>query len=128
MVQMQAAVPREYPFYQPYFYAGVTAGYGRTTWDMLVTTDTLPSFQVSTPIDASNMGIIWGGFIGYQFTKLFAIEAAYERYPDTVIYLPTISFYPVDQFTSHTEIFSAIMKFILPLGHSKINAFLDAGV
>ena len=122
-----AAGDRIYPFHYPRFYAGLAVGYGETTWNELVTDD--PLVEVSTPIETHDFGTLWGGFLGYQFGRSFALEATYMRYPNTRIFLDDFTFYyPLTEFTTHSQVFSAIGKFIIPLANDRINAFLDAGI
>lgn len=122
-----AVVGRVYPFHYPHFYAGFTLGYGETTWKELDSDDFL--VEVSVPKESHDYGTTWGGFIGYQFGRSFAVEAKYMRYPNTRLILDDFTFYyPLTEFTTHIQVFSAIGKFILPLANSRINAFLNAGV
>jgi len=114
-------------FNHSFLYAGVSLNYAKTTWSELCSQDTI--VEVSTPYATQDEGISWGGVVGYEFSNLFAIEANYTRYPDTIIYIDSFSFYyPVTQFTSHTEAASLIGKIILPLINDRIDAFLDAGI
>lgn len=122
-----AIVVPNYPFHYPHFYLGLTLGYGETTWNELDSDDYFVT--VSVPKESDDYGNTWGGFIGYQFGRYFALEAKYRRYPNTRITLDDFSFYyPLKAYTTHTQVFSSIGKFILPLANSRINAFIDAGV
>ena len=122
-----AVVERVYPFHYPHFYVGLAMGYGETTWHELATDDVL--VEVSTPEETHDFGTLWGGFLGYQFGRSFALEATYMRYPNTRIIFDNFSFYyPITEFTTHTQVYSAIGKFIIPLANYRVSAFLDAGV
>ncbi len=110
-----------------HFYTGLAIAYGETTWNQLRTHDLL--VEVSAPKETHDSGSTWGGFIGYQFKKNFAIEAHYMRYPNTRLIFDNFSFYyPVTELTTRTQVYSAITKFILPLSNSHISSFLDAGI
>lgn len=122
-----AEICRTPPFHYPRLYAGLSIGYGQTTWPELVTKDKL--VYVSAPVEAHDFGTIWGVFLGYQFGRSFALEANYTRYPNTRLFFDEYTFYyPVREFTTHTQVFSTLAKFIIPIANSRINAFLDAGV
>lgn len=122
-----AVVSRDYPFHYPHFYAGLGIGYGETTWNELATNDFLA--QVSAPKETHDFGTVWSAFLGYQFGRSFALEATYTRYPNTRLVFDEYSFYyPITEFTTHSQVYSLIGKFILPLANSRINAFLDAGI
>lgn len=122
-----AVVNRSYPFHYPHLYAGLSIGYGETTWHELATDDILAQF--SAPKSAHDFGTLWGGFIGYQFGRSFALEATYMRYPNTRIVLDDFSFYyPLIEFTTRTQAYSLIGKFMIPLANSRFSVFLDAGV
>lgn len=115
------------PFHFRHFYAGVSVGYGETSWRELASNDDLVS--VSVPFSAHDYGALWGGFLGYQFGDSFALEATYRRYPNTRISFDEYSFYfPSVEFSSTNQVYSLISKFILPFANYRLNAFLDAGV
>ncbi len=115
-------------FNYPHFYLGGSIAYGETTWPQLTTDD--PMVSLSAPESAVDFGTTWGGFIGYQFDRAFAVEAIYVRYPNTrLIFNNLFSFYyPLTEMVTRTQVYSAIGKLLFPLANARINVFIDAGV
>ncbi len=117
------------------FYAGITAGYGSTTWQGLVPSENKRNLamSMSTPIDVAEGGALWGLFAGYEFSPFFALEGSYNRYPNAKVTFDTESIFTFDNngmsyFTTHTETLSAIGKIMLMIPHTKIRAYSSAGV
>jgi hypothetical protein len=113
-------------FPHSHLYAGLTLAHGETAWKNLVSDDFI--VQISAPKSAEDYGTAWGGFLGYQFGQQFALEATYLRYPNTRILLDEFSFYyPITDLTTHTQAYSMIGKFILPVANGRVSVYLDAG-
>lgn len=112
------------------FYAGVLLGYGSTDWDRLSSSDLL--VNISTLKKADDDGLAWGLFAGVDIIPHFGLEFDYTRFANTTIQLSPFTIYNVPTnkltFTSKTELYSLIGKFMVPIPHTPIRAFADAGV
>ncbi len=64
-------------------YVGLLTGYGSTTWQELVGTDT--ASWASTPNSAKEGGLLWGLVLGYDFNPHIGIELAYLHLPQAAI-------------------------------------------
>lgn len=116
-------------------YAGVMGGYGSTTWTGLVPLkeDQNIAMSLSTPIGASEGGVVWGFFAGYELIPTFAIEAGYTRYQNAKIVFDPISIFTYEhdeltEFVSKTETVSLMGKFMLFIPHTKIKAYSSLGM
>ncbi|MDR3476428.1 MAG: outer membrane beta-barrel protein [Gammaproteobacteria bacterium] len=114
------------------FYVGVSAGYGATTWNHLVSTNQTAAMTLSTPIKTHENGAAWGFFGGYELMPTFAIEAAYTRYPSAKVYFDDMSLFTFDynatEFNSRTEALSASAKFMIFIPTTTIRAFSTVGI
>ncbi len=116
-------------------YAGISGGYGSTTWNGLV-----PSLQnqnvalnISTPTFVQEGGGVWGLFAGYEFSPYFAIEANYARYSDATVTFDPDSLFAFDNngrtvLTTHTQMASIMGKVMLIIPHTTLRLYSSAGV
>jgi hypothetical protein len=106
------------------FYAGLTVGYGTTTWDGLVgTPDEAFVMSLSTPIGVDEGGTIGGGFIGYEVFPAFALEFSYTHYPNAKLYfdqysLVTYEYDGIRSLITHTNNYAIVGKFMVPIPHT----------
>lgn len=116
------------------FYAGLTAGYGSTTWGQLVPSKENKNLALSfsTPIHVNEGGGIVGVFVGYEFIPFFALEASYTHYPRAKIFFDPTSLFSFEhdnltELTSDTEQIALIGKFMLPIPHTRLRAYSSVG-
>lgn len=128
------AAPACDPFCHP-FYAGVTAGYGATTWEGLVPAENNQNLamSMSTPSNVTEGGVLWGLFMGYEVTPFFALEASYNRYPNAKINFSPDSIFTFNRngtsyLTSHTETLSVMGKIMLVIPRTKVRVYSSAGI
>lgn len=117
------------------FYAGVSGGYGSTTWRGLVpsTDKQNDALSISIPIDVQEGGEMWGAQVGYEFTPHFAIEASYKHYPEAVIHFDANSLFALDnddkvRFVSSTESLSLMAKVMINILDSNARFYSSAGI
>jgi len=115
------------------FYFGGTVGYGQTTWGQLVPDESNVALSVSTPVDASDGGTVWGVYGGYEFFRAFALEGSYMRYPTAKVVFDPISLFSFENdgrtsFSTKTESVSLVAKIMFPLGCSKFRLYSDFGM
>jgi hypothetical protein len=101
-------------------YAGVTIGYGTTTWDGLVApNDEAFVMSVSTPTSVNEGGTIGGVFVGYEVFPSFALEFSYTHYANVKMYFDQYSLvtyeYNLASLVSHTNNYSFVGKFMVPV-------------
>lgn len=116
------------------FYLGGLGGYGSTTWEGLVPTqenDNL-AMNLSTPIQVTEGGAVWGGFVGYELTPQFALELSYIRYPDAFIDFDEISLFSfmndgVTSFTTLTDTVNFMGKFMIYIPRTAVRAYSSVG-
>lgn len=116
------------------FYVGLIAGYGSTTWDGLVPSSSNKNLamSMSTPIEVSEGGKVWGALLGYEFNPFFAIEANYIRYPHGEVSFDSQSLFAFNnngmtQFSTHTETLSLMGKIMLLIPKTNFRAYSSAG-
>jgi hypothetical protein len=115
------------------FYAGLTIGYGTTTWGELVApVDETMMMLLSTPTKVDEGGTIGGAFIGYELFPSFDIELSYMHYANARIFvdpmsLITYDYGVIDSFVSRTNNYSLVGKFLVPIPHSKARIFSSIG-
>lgn len=116
------------------FYFGLTSGYGSTTWQALVPSRKHQNvaISISTPKYVTEGGIIAGVFAGYEILPTFAVEVAYQRYPNAKIEFDPLSIFAfennnVTQFTTYTDLFSLIFKAMFIIPCTSFRAFSSAG-
>lgn len=117
------------------FYAGGSAGYGSTTWQGLVPAESKQNFAInmSTPIDASEGGGVFGAFAGFEFSPYFALETAYMHFPTATISFDESSLFAFDHddetnFVSRTEMVSIIAKVMLIIPKTTVRLYSDFGI
>jgi opacity protein-like surface antigen len=117
------------------FYAGITGGYGNTTWGQLVPSEenTNAAMRLSTPSKVNEGGGVIGAFFGYELIPLFAVEAAYTRYPNAEVFFDEFSLFTFDhdgrmQFSTRTDVVSMSGKFMLQIPRTPLKAFSSVGV
>ena len=116
-------------------YAGVTGGYGSTTWQGLVPSvgNQNMALSISTPTLVQEGGGVWGLFAGYEFTPYFAIEANYMHYPDARIVFDPDSLFSFDNdghtvLITHTDTGSLMGKVMLIIPRTTLRLYSSAGV
>lgn len=116
------------------FYAGITGGYGATTWSGLVpnVANQNDAMIMSTPVNVDEGGALWGLFAGYEFIPYFALEASYLRYPNARVHFNPDSLFTFNNdgatsFDTHTETSSLMGKVMLVIPHTKARAYSSAG-
>ena len=123
----------EIPKFQHPFYIGASAGYGSTTWNGLVPTEQNQNVatNLSTPINASEGGGVFGGFAGYEISPYFALETNYLRYPDALVTFDEISIFNFNnnatELNTHTETVNVMGKFMLIIPDTLIRVFSSVG-
>ncbi len=114
------------PKVQDPFYIGGILGYGNTNWSQMVSQDGASSN--ATPISAGGSGVAGGVFAGYELNPYFAVEGNYMYFPSANIqFTPGNTTYGTDAFTSHTNEYTVMAKFMLPLPNSKFRVFSEIG-
>lgn len=115
-------------------YIGVNAGFGSTTWDGLVPNaqNQNPAMSMTTPVDSHEGGLAFGVFIGYEWTRQFALEASYMQYPEAIIWFDPMSLYSFThdgeiRFFSRTEALSLMAKIFLTFPDSTFRMYSSAG-
>jgi OmpA family protein len=115
-------------------YAGLTVGYGTTTWNgLLAPSDETFVMAVSTPTNVNEGGTIGGAFIGYEIFPSFALELSYTHYPNAKLYfdeysLITYQYDGIMSVVTHTNNYSVVGKFIVPVPHThNIRIFSSVG-
>ncbi|KTD16090.1 outer membrane beta-barrel protein [Legionella jordanis] len=122
------------PLFHHPLYIGVMGGYGSTTWQGLVPTEENQNLalSMSTPIDVTEGGGVWGVMAGYEFLSAFAVEFNYMRYPDAEISFDPMSLFSFENdnlvsFKTKTETLSLMAKIMLPINNSSLRLFSSAG-
>lgn len=117
-------------------YMGGSFGYGNTDWSE-ITTERY-TFQnnnltaMTAPISADSSSATIGAFVGYQFTKHFAVEADYVYFPNTKVGFQSDeeirNSYHITSLTTDTHDFSVIGKILIPILSSTYYLYADAGL
>jgi hypothetical protein len=117
------------------FYAGITGGYGWTTWGRLTPAENNQNFAISmsTPNYATENGALWGGFAGYELLPYFALEASYMRYPDATVSFDSMSLFSFEHnglthFITKTEVAAMMGKIMLIIPTTSIRAYSSLGI
>jgi len=116
------------------FYAGITGGYGFTTWQGLVPPEEKQSsaMAMSTPNNVSEGGVLYGFFAGYEFLPYFALEATYLHYPVAHVSFDEESIFTSDhgitEFRTKTESVSLMGKVMLFIPTTDIRAYSSLGI
>jgi hypothetical protein len=116
-------------------YIGVIGGYGSTTWDGLVPSNNNKNdaLSMSTPVEVSEGGSVWGALIGYEFNRYFAIEANYLKYAHADVIFGDLSLFTfenngITHFNTKTETVSLIGKIMMDIPSTQFKAYSGAGV
>ena len=117
------------------FYIGLDSGYGATTWDALVPSAHKAStaLALSTPTRVVEGGAIWGIYGGWELIPQFAVEMNYTRYPLAKVFFSKKSLFSFrhkgrTEFSSKTEEYGMLAKFMIIIPHSTVRAFSSAGL
>ena len=117
------------------FYAGVTGGYGWTTWQGLVPPESKQNLAMAifTPESIDESGGLWGLFAGYEFLPYFALEAAYTRYPNAKITFDEESIFTFEHdertsFITKTETLSLIAKIMMMVPRTDVRIYSGLGL
>lgn len=117
------------------FYVGVMGGYGSTTWEGLVPSlkNQNLAMSISTPISVNEGGGAWGAFTGYEFSRFFAMEANYMRFPDATIRFDADSLFAFEQkglteLHTQTQTASILAKIMLVLPKTSMRLYSGAGI
>jgi hypothetical protein len=128
----QANVKRDF---KHSFYVGALGGFGSTTWEGLVPSESNQNLAISmsTPINAHEGGQVWGFLAGYEINPYFALEANYMRYPSATIYFDSTSLFSFTNngltgFTTNTEALSLMGKVMLIVPNTKMRVYSSAGI
>ena len=110
-----------------FFYGGLIGGYADIDWSSVIAQD--KATYATNPTQADGNGALFGGNIGYQFNKYFALELEYIQMPTSYL-----DFNPAARITYGTTSTNAqmnfaafIVKFMAPLGKSDFSVFTDVG-
>lgn len=121
--------------FQRPFYAGVAGGIGSTTWRGLVPPNEKQNMamNVSTPIDVDEGGAAFGAFIGYEFTRYFALEAHYRHYHEANVMFDQDSMFAFEHdynasFHTDTETLNLMAKVMLVIPRTSLRLYSSAGV
>jgi opacity protein-like surface antigen len=117
------------------FYVGIASGYGSTIWSGLIPPPNKLSatLALSTPIEVTEGGTIWGFFAGYEIIPQFAVETSYTRYPLAKISFSTRSIFSFQNhgrvsFSTMTDSYSLVGKFMVIIPRTTVRVYSDAGV
>ncbi len=115
------------------FYFGGSLGYGNTDWSEITTAPSTETVfnpaTLSAPIGATQGGVAFGGYIGYQFSEHFTVEGIYTHYPMTkVTFSQDGNNYNIGELKTNTNAYSLVGKIMVPFGFTKIYVYADAGV
>lgn len=117
------------------WYLGVTGGYGTTTWQGLVPSEKNlnDTMMMSTPINVTEGGAIWGVYGGYELNPYFALELSYIRYPNAKVDFSPDSLFSFEQggltsLNTHTETLSLMAKVMLAIPCTYARFYSGAGI
>ncbi|WP_367606175.1 outer membrane beta-barrel protein [Legionella sp. W05-934-2] len=117
------------------FYFGVLGGAGSTTWRGLVPNleNQNMALSISTPIEAKEGGAVWGGFVDYELSPYFAMEANYIRFPNATVTFDPWSLFAFNnhgqtQLTTKTDTLSVLAKVMMKIANSNWRLYSGAGV
>ena len=129
----QAGTAGNIKFQHP-LYIGAMGGYGSTTWEGLVPTEANrnAALSLSTPINVTEGGGVWGFFAGYEFIPSFALEASYMRYPNANVTFDSLSIFSfmnegLTKLVTHTETINVMGKVMLIIPNTSIRVYSSAG-
>lgn len=111
------------------FYFGLSTGYGNSDWEEITTVPDSLAAQGAPIGTTGSGGFAWGGFMGYQFSKHFTVEANYVRYPQTTVqFQPDYNNYNLRSLKTNTDSLSFLGKIMVPFGFTSIYVYADAGL
>jgi hypothetical protein len=115
-------------------YAGISTGYGSTTWYGLVPAQNNKNvaMSMSTPVNVKEGGIVWGLFVGYEFIPAFALEANYMHFPNARLNFDKDSLFAFNNngltyLNTHTEMGSLMAKIMLMIPSTPVRAYSSFG-
>jgi len=121
--------------FQYHFYAGGSAGYGSTTWQGLVPSEEKQNIaiNISTPINTTEGGGVFGAFAGYEFAPYFALEAGYMHFPNAKLSFDETSLFAFDHndnttLITQTEMASLVAKIMLLIPKTSVRAYSSFGI
>lgn len=115
-------------------YVGLNVGGGSTEWEYLVdkSDGSIPAAVTNTPETVTEGGPSWGGVLGYDLAKSFALELQYISFADAHIQFSPLSVYAIrdriDHMLSKTDAFSLSGKFFAQLPRTRLRPFAAIGV
>lgn len=116
-------------------YIGISSGYGSTIWSGLVppANKTSATLLLSAPVNVTEGGTIWGFFGGWEIIPPLAVEFSYTRYPLAKIYFTQKSLFTFQNkgrssFSTMTESYNLVGKFMVIIPHSTVRIYSNAGV
>ncbi|MDX2346349.1 MAG: outer membrane beta-barrel protein [Legionella sp.] len=116
-------------------YVGVNGGYGATTWQGLVPTLDNQNIvlSISTPVEVQEGGGVWGGMIGFEFSKHWGVEFNYLAYPKAKIFFDEDSLFAFEnddqtELETRTEALSLMAKIMLGIPNTALRAYSSVGV
>lgn len=117
------------------FYVGINGGFGSSTWQGLVPSQKNQNFAInaSMPIKVQEGGLAIGVFTGYEFTRYFALEAGFRRYPSAKVTFDQISIFAFDhddrvRLNTDTEAVSLMAKVMLTVPKTALRVYSSFGV
>jgi opacity protein-like surface antigen len=130
----QASEVKDEKFRYP-FYAGITGGYGSTTWFGLVPAQNKANgaLALSTPTNVSEGGGMWGFFAGYEFMQAFAMEINYNNYPRANVYFSPRSMFSFQHpgtthFYSDTVSYGLMAKVMVTIPTTAVRFYSSGGI
>ncbi|MCX7114679.1 MAG: outer membrane beta-barrel protein [Gammaproteobacteria bacterium] len=116
-------------------YIGAMGGYGSTTWQGLVPSsdNSNDAIMMSTPVEVSEGGGVWGLFAGYELIPAFAVEASYMHYPDATVSFSPESMFSFDHnkltdFSTQTETVSLMGKVMFYIPKTTTKLYSSTGI
>ena len=116
------------------WYLGAMGGYGATTWQYLLPNknNRNDATNLSTPIEVSEGGGVWGLYTGYELSNFFALEFSYLDYPTADVKFDPMSIFAFDydertELITQTETINLMAKFIIPVWGDQFKAFSSVG-
>jgi len=129
-----AAAEVESKFRYP-FYIGIIGGYGATTWEGLVPkkSKNMAAIMMSTPVEVTEGGVVWGAYVGYEYNPYFALEGSYARYPNAKVSFDPSSLFSFEHnglasLSTHTETAAINGKIMLIIPCTTVRAYSSFGV
>ncbi|MEM1244154.1 MAG: outer membrane beta-barrel protein, partial [Pseudomonadota bacterium] len=107
---------------------------GDTDWNQ-VGNDTDETVAINSLDTAKDSGLAWGVIVGYQFSKLFAVEGNFTRFARTTVNLDPLTIYQFPpynlkelSFKSSTETYLLLFKVMVPFAfNNNLNFMVNVG-